>query len=324
MGDLTLSPRQDGAITRAVTALRAMQSDDGEFESVVASRADMRGARAPDTNHFTTPQVLWSLGFVRDRRVAAMRRRGAAFLLRGQEPSGAWRFFSPKVRRRIDPDNDATGCAAASLRAMSLCETSERTRRVLLAHRDDEGRLHTWLRGAGPNDVDSVANANALWFLGDDAEARGAARWLVSLVNEGRDAGTFPYYETPLALYHAMARARFCGATCLDDAAAALRARTLAHQRDDGSFGNALDTAFALCALINLGDARSEAVAQGARWLKRRQRPDGAWPDCAAWNGPELPAPRSLWWGGRAWTTALAVEVLARHGAALGASLRSS
>lgn len=293
-------------------ALRALQSDDGEFASVVSTRPDMKGVRAPDTNHFTTPQVIWSLGFVRDRRVPSMRRRAGDFLLRGRETDGTWRFFSPKVRRRIDPDNDATGCCAAALHALGALTDPARTREALLAHRDAQGRLLTWLRPAGPNDLDSVANANALWFLKDDPDAHEAARWLVSLVVDGSEAGTFPYYETPLALYHALARARFAGASTLAEADTVLVRRVCAHQRADGSFGNALETAFAVVALANLGER--EAARAGARWLRRAQRRDGTWPDCAAWNGPEVPAPRSVWWGGAAWTTALALEAIVRAG----------
>jgi hypothetical protein len=297
---------------RAVDALRALQCEDGEFASVVSTRPDMKGVRAPDTNHFTTPQVIWSLGFVRHRRVPSMRRRAGAFLLQGREPDGTWRFFSPKVKRRIDPDNDATGCCAAALRALGSLSGDALTRDALLGHRDAQGRLLTWLRPAGPNDVDSVANANALWFLGDDPDARDAARWLVSLVVDGGEAGTFPYYETPLALYHALARARFAGAHALAAADEAVVRRVRAHQRADGAFGNALETAFAVVALVNLGERESSRA--GARWLRRAQRRDGTWADCAAWNGPELPAPRSVWWGGAAWTTALALEAIVRAG----------
>jgi hypothetical protein len=103
----------DRAVDRAIAFLRAEQMEDGEFPSIVAPLPDMGGVSAPDTNYFTTPQVLWSLGFVFHRRpIATLRARAAEFVERGCE-AGAWRFFTPKVRRRIDPDVDITACCAA-------------------------------------------------------------------------------------------------------------------------------------------------------------------------------------------------------------------
>jgi hypothetical protein len=40
------------------------------------------------------------------------------------------------------------------------------------------------------------------------------------------------------------------------------------------------------------------------------QRGDGAWPGCSYYTGPMAPAPRSVWFGGEAATTALCLEAL--------------
>lgn len=302
----------DRAVDRAIAFLRAEQIEDGEFPSIVAPQPDMGGVSAPDTNYFTTPQVLWSLGFVFHRRpIATLRARATEFVERGCE-AGAWRFFTPKVRRRIDPDVDTTACCAAAVLSTNPLYDVGPTLDALARARDEGGRFLTWIRSEGPNDVDAVANANALWLLGADERGAAAGRWLCAVIEGGADRATFPYYESPMALFHAASRALYTGARSLEPARATIRRAVLDAQRADGSFGNALETAFAVCALHNLGDGASSQAVRGCAALRAAQLRSGAWPDCAAWNGPELPAPRSLWWGGRVFTTALAVEALAR------------
>ena len=307
---LTVLARLD----RAVAFLEQAQLPDGEFPSLVSTEPELRRRCAPDTNYFTTSQVLWSLSFVPGRPASSLARRAARFLAAGEESDGSWRFFTPKVVRRIDPDVDVTACAGATLRgrASRLGYDPDRTRSILLTACDEVGRFRTWIRKGPRNDLDSVANANVLWFLGNDPATNGCALWLQDLVESNTSLGTFPYYESPLALYHAIARAVFAGA----DQLACLRQRLadliLSMARVDGSFGNVLETAFAVCALHNLGVSGELSVRRAVVLLSRRQRRDGSWPALAAWNGPELPAPRSLWWGGACWTTALAMEALAR------------
>ena len=304
----------DAAIRSAVDFLSARQLTDGEFPSVVGSDPDLAGATAPDTNYFTTPQVLWSLGFVRDRRCARMIRRAASFVAGGCDADGSWRFFTNKVLRRIDPDTDTTACAAAALvaRAPDRLPSMENVRSALLRCRDSDGRFFTWMRTTTHNDVDAVANANVLWFLRDDPAATGAATWLTEILRSGDESKVHPYYESPFALYHAAARACYAGASRLLPARTAILDRVRARMRADGSFVDPLDTAFALCTLCNLGLTADEAVARGSEALVAAQRADGGWAATAVWNGPELPAPRSVWWGGECWTTALCVEALAR------------
>jgi hypothetical protein len=302
------------AVEQAISFLAERQLPHGEFPSLVSAQPDLNARCAPDSNYFTTPQVLWSLGFVRDRRVSSLVRRAARFLAAGVESDGSWRFFTARVRRHIDPDVDVTACAAAALRTRPRdagCDLV-RTRAVLLSTHDQVGRFRTWIRSKPANDLDSVANANVLWFLGDDPATAGAAHWLCSLVEADAVSGSYPYYESPLALYHAIARAFFAGASQLASLRNKLIPSVVGCARPDGSFGNVLDTAFAVCALHNLGASEHSTVNAAVASLLRHQRRDGSWQPLAAWNGPEWPAPRSLWWGSECWTTALAMEALAR------------
>jgi hypothetical protein len=174
--------------------------------------------------------------------------------------------------------------------------------------RDSRGRFFTWLREPGaPNDIDAVVNANVLWWLGDHDETEGASRFVRAVLRDDDGVDAYPYYENILALCFAAARAWSCGARSLEGARGDIIARIAERQRDDGSLGNVWDTATSLAALKYLGEARREPAQRTRAWLMARQSEDGSWPRGAAWNGPEWPLARSLWWGSEALTTGVIV-----------------
>src|SRR5262249_36809948 len=155
-------------------------------------------------------------------------------------------------------------------------------------------------------------NANVLWYLGDRPETRAACDYLNTLVVEGAEAESSWYYEGSLALYYAISRAWESGVTRLEAACRAIPPRIAARQEAAGSFGNPVNSALAVCTLLNLGEPQHPAVAGAVGSLQAEQRADGSWPRVAVWNGPEAPAPRSFWYGSEELSTGLCVEALAR------------
>lgn len=263
-------------------------------------------ASVPDSNYFAAAQALWSLSFVPGAE--KLSRRIGSFLARGREHSGAWRFWTPKTFRPVDADTDMTACAAAALRSVGV-PVPATTAEVLLASRDAGGRFLTWVRPpAAPNDVCAVVNANVLWYLGERPETEPAIRWLLDLSGESGTTIPLGYYDTPVFFHHAVSRAAFDGTPSLRPA----KDRTLGYlstlRRPDGAYGNPLETALTICTRVNFGERDSAAV----QWLLGQQETDGSWPAAAFWNGPEQPAPRSLWWGSAELTTAVALEALCR------------
>jgi hypothetical protein len=88
--------------------------------------------------------------------------------------------------------------------------------------------------------------------------------------------------------------------------------RIAARQQADGSFGNPVNSALAVCTLLNLREPQHPAVARAVGSLLAEQRADGSWPRVAIWSGPEAPASRTLWRGTEELSTGLCVEALAR------------
>jgi len=158
--------------------------------------------------------------------------------------------------------------------------------------------------------VDSVVNANALLYLGEGRDTARACAWLTSLVREGKEAGTFPYYAHATDLYYAMSRAHDRGAACLEEAMPALRGRVLGLVGPDGSVGGDVQhTLLGALALVHAG-YRGPPLAAMRDFVLSGQQADGSFPASDIFAGPEPPAPRTIFWRSAAITTALAVELL--------------
>ena len=86
----------------------------------------------------------------------------------------------------------------------------------------------------------------------------------------------------------------------------ALAGYVLDRQLAEGGWGSDLDSAFGLIVLLNSG-CRGDALQRAADWLLARQQDDGGWGSGAFFRDFER-----RYYGGRALTTALCVESLAR------------
>ena len=185
---------------------------------------------------------------------------------------------------------------------------------TLLAHRDPNGRFYTWFVTPGfRNDIDSVVNVNVVRYLGQRRETLPAIEFVLGLLTSGREQDSYWYYLDDLALYHAIARA---GATvprfkqCQD----LLRDRIWARMRGQHDVAESdLMTALAASTMCRVSEpAALEADAgRSIDILLERQAPDGGWACEAFYAGPPPPGPRSVWFGSRELTTALAIEALA-------------
>ena len=193
---------------------------------------------------------------------------------------------------------------------------------VILAHRDREGRFMTWMAPEDPsrgihNDIDSVVNANVIAHLGANGETRGAQRWLESLIEEGRESNSSPWYVFSMDLYVALVRANRLAAPAFARLRATLADRILRCRDDDGEYGDVWRTAQAASALLSLGfGSGDERIRPSVERLIDAQGPHGGWPECLAWRGPSVPradgSDRRVGFASEALTTACCIETLAR------------
>lgn len=311
------------AAARALEFLADVQEDDGDFAVFAATDRQLRRGAVLDSSPFNVAHVLCALGAFPGEAGERLRGRAAAYLLREADPERAtWSYFARHTGRRLDDDLDDTACASAALRGAAPPAWLARNVRWVLGNRDERGLFRTWIRPPGAaNDVDAVVNANVLFYLGDRPETAAAAAFLREIVARGEEAAHVVYYENELALYHALTRAHRAGAASLANASKAVAARL---ERRFGAGGAALaelgavDLSFAALALLH-AEAVGPALTALIGALLDLQSPDGSFPPAAVWNGPEPPAPRSVWWGGTPISTALAGECLCRAARARGA-----
>ena len=322
------------AISHALDFLAGSQLPYGEFRTYASSDAAMEGDCRFDSSPFATSLVLDCLRFVEDARARAMAARGLDFLASEMEGPGLWRYWSSRNpgHRHLPPDLDDICCISHTLRGAGRPVPANRE--IILANRNERGLFYTWLapRAAAPselagaiqclvgaesliglllagriNDVDAAVNANVVLYLGESEETRAAIDYLIAAAAGAGNGEPSHFYPDLAAFCYMLSRACFYGVSALARASGPVLDRLLPLQRDDGSFGSALNTALAACTLLNF-DHRAPALHRAVEHLLAAQRHDGAWRRHPMFLGP---AP---YYGSEELTTAFCLEALSRYG----------
>jgi hypothetical protein len=301
------------SVARALAFLRRRQDPSGEFGVRTWREGEEPSAGVADHSVFVTACVLYALRHVQTVQVDDIARAAIRFLIKEMRPPGVWSYWTADSGKRIDPDLDDTALISFLLRRHHPHIALGTNVGAILSARDEAGLFFTWLRGPDrQNDVDAVVNANVVLFLGERPETEAACAYLRDCVLTGQEAGSYRYYVDDAALRYAISRASWHGVRGMDDLRETLAEKALSRQRPDGSFGDALCTAWTVSTLLNVGADCPDAIGRALGSLLAGQLPDGGWPAVAAFAGPEPPAPRTLRWGSGELTTAACVEALAR------------
>ena len=334
-----LAAQIDAAIERALGFLERRQLPHGEFVTLLGLDRSMSAARPDSACFVTThvlhalcflqdpraaPMIRRAAGFLRELQEAGGLWR-------------YWSSRDHK-HARLGPDLDDTACASEALRragfgapdnlwafrrmrdgegrfftwvlparlkpldlrghlTLGVGNRQARARAARVEAPADEDPRFLEMR-ISPDDVDPVVNANALLYLGERPETEGALRFVSETVLA--EPGRFSlYYEDPLVLHYAVARA----------AGSAPRLKPLGPHvvsRIEGRLasGERLDPLKAALGAAALSAFAPDSAALGplVAGILSSQAPDGGWPALAFYNV----------WGSQELTTGLCVEALAR------------
>jgi hypothetical protein len=320
--------KREVAISNALDFLYQNQMNYGEFKTYLSIDEAMASDTCTfDSTPFTTALVLYSIRFIEDPRVSQMTHKAIQFLVEERETGGVWRFWSSKNPRNklCPPDLDVIACVAYALKQhyspLLYSFLFGSNLKVFLNQRNEQGLFYTFIAPNLPrNPIDSAVNANVLLYLGECEETQPVSDFLNNLVLSDREKESDTWYSAKTVLYYFMSRAYFHGASSLKKAQNAIVQKTLALQQEDGSFGNDLNTALAVCTLINYQHDDRVVLERAIHRMLEHQGENGAWSRIPLWRAtPEIVwgGEASDWsegfWGSEALTTAFSIEALARY-----------
>lgn len=303
------------AVASGVQALSQAQHADGIFPMDWCADRALTRCR-PDPQTAVTGAVMRSLLIAElapvPPEIPQLIERGLHLLLAEQLPDGLW----PMSHLDHHPPAIHDICVNA-LALHAAGRPIDRVVAGLLAQRQAEGTFDYYAAGypaassssmEAAHFADPVVNAAALHVLTVAGRQEPA---LCAAVNAAVADPTWVersrFYRSVPLLAYTVSGAYEAGARCLDPAMAALRATLIRRQQRDGSWGSALDTAFAVSALTIMG-ARGVAWDRAMSSLLSAQLSDGVWPADVVF---EIPEPAG-YYSSAALTTAVAIEALTR------------
>lgn len=324
--------RVELSLSKALEFLHHSQLPYGEFRTYACPDDEMGEGCEFDSSPFATSLILYAISHVDSPIVHEMTAKALRFLQEEMEGPGLWRYWSSRNQRHrlLPPDLDDTCCISFVLKKNSIPLPANRD--IILANRGREGLFYTWLaprssstRLLDPDvaallnreallmlalsgqmdDVDCVVNANVLLYLGENDDTKGAVDYLVDIVLDGKEDECSHFYPDRICLYYMLSRAYLEGVHSLKSVRVPVKDRVVRTQDRDGSFGNELLTALAICTLLNF-DSPAPELHEAIPYLLNAQRKDGSWPRIPMYLGP---AP---YYGSEDLTTALCVEALSR------------
>ena len=312
----------DVAISKALNFLTQNQLPYGEFRGYIAADESMEERCVFDSSPFITALILYCISFVGEPKVKEITQKAVQFLVEEKEIPGLWRFWASRnpKHKKLPPDLDDTACIACVLKQYyspwlySFLFGSNKT--IILNNRNEQGLFYTWIKVPGyRNDIDSAVNANVLFYLGECEESKAVCDYLNHLVLGDREKESYPYYLSDLCLYYFMSRAYFHGVRSLKEAKDAVSNKTISLQQEDGSFGDDLRTALAVCTLLNYQYSDETTLDRAIKSIAEHQREDGAWSKIAMFTDYfwTRDTGETGYWGSEELTTAFCIEALAKY-----------
>jgi hypothetical protein len=258
-------------------------------------------------------------------------------------PGGFWKFWTRDHPGFANTPPDLDDCSVVPMALQDAGVPFRQNTRLIASNQNAKGEFLTWMdlrihrlwnprhwgsaflwlppyRGkrsfflsgqSRSDDVDAVVTANTIaWLASCQAiDTRDAGRRVVGAVMARQEEKSDRFYQSPHALYHAMARGAERGATVFQDAGELVADRLNEMPRRNGMIGRgALDTALAAIAR-QLFQPAGTILDSEISMILRTQQAQGSWPASAFYYGG---FDRICFWGSKELTTGFCMEALAR------------
>lgn len=327
------------AVTAAMSFLESRQLESGEFELMVKNLPPNPEYSGVDHSVFATALIAHCISFLESAASKRITEGAIRFFLSEMGTEGVWTYWTRDhiYRKYMPPDIDDTACISAILEqnGVKFPENKE----LLLSNKAPSGLLYTWITprlplplnwsywhiimrqnpiylhyfwknfAAKSHDVDSVVNANAVYYLGDSQITRPIIDWLIGLINSDSELNTDKWYLSPFNLYYAISRNYNKGISSFEAAKESILRKIRQASDLQGMIGShVLDTALAVSTLHNFRYAASQLENSIGRILAE-QNSNGGWDNLPLYyGGKEKPC----CFGAETLTTAFCVEALHR------------
>ncbi len=301
---MTTPERLAPSVRRGLRFLHDNQLPYGEFRTYASPSLDMR-VTSFDSAVFVTTFVLYSIARIDCPRRKTMTDKAISFLTEEIRGPGLFQYYTSKNTNSIGFDLDDTACASVALQQSHPLVAGGSNVEYFLENRNEADLFYTWVGDAAlENDVDSVVNANVVLYLGDRDETRSACGYLIETIESSRESDSYHHYLDDMTLYYAVSRAYANGTSSLGGAREAIIEKVLQRSKDDGSFGDELVTACAVCSLAKFEYDGVKRLRDAASYLEERQSANGSWRRVAMFLQP------GRYYGSEELTTALCLEAL--------------
>lgn len=335
----------EDSISKGIDYLFHHQYPNGEFCVYLSGDDAMQDWNLPESSIFPSALIGSSLLFLKNNTKVEEILTRTAFFLRYQMGRGAtWNHYGNfHPYRSICPqDADDTACVSSFLLKRNINFPKQQNISLLLHNRRKDGLFYTWFTfhfqwnsnttywrlilkellhpvktfffwkklECTRNDVDTVVNANVLYYLGNNKETQPVIELLLRTINENRESDCDKWYRNIFTVYYFITRNYYAGITQLEPLKEKIIRRILLKWNKDGSFGEGLtDTAFAVCTLLNLNYSGVE-LKKAIYFIMQSQKTTGNWERWRIYYG----GPKKIFgFGSEELTTAFCLEALERY-----------
>jgi hypothetical protein len=334
-------------INKGIFFLKEHQLNNGEFISYLSGFLESKNSDViyPDRNIFTTALICNSLTFIKGDDSLKIQDRCLSFLKGEINYGGIWNFYTENhnLRNYVPCDLDDTALVSILFKNRNIEFNSKSNVPFFLANRNSSGLFYTWIvlrikwvtflsywrvtlleilqpiksnliwfkTNSNRNDIDGAVNANVLYYLGECEETKPIINYLNIIILENKESTCDKWYNSIFVVYYFFTRNYFAGIKTLEPIKEPIIIRILAKIQDNGCIGeNVLDTATAICSLINLG-YRGDLYEKSILYIINNQNINGSWLSVNISFGSSKKS--KVGWGSDELTTAFCLEALNRY-----------